>query len=181
MKYRVLQMYVIVENVETYTLGGVCIFICVCMCVVSLAALRVCLPVCAGGLVVSLYPEALGLNWHALYIAEGYSRLPCNLAQVPSIFPQHVFSAYSVNMKFEMSAFKSFHLFMKYVSIQNWRVWKFSSEFMTAFLIGAVFSMSTADESHRPHQPSQSCPVSSVEKNHRVDLVLPPDRRWLAL
>ena len=56
-------VYVVVENVETLDVGW-CLFICVC--VVSLGALRVRFPVCSRGLVVSLYDtheaEPVGRN-----------------------------------------------------------------------------------------------------------------------
>jgi hypothetical protein len=45
-----LQVYVVVENVENLGVGW-----CVCVCVMSLAALRIRFPVCSEGLVMSLY------------------------------------------------------------------------------------------------------------------------------
>jgi len=51
--------YAIVEKLKPSTLGDVCVCVCVCVdaraCVTSLAALRVRLPICSGGLVVCLY------------------------------------------------------------------------------------------------------------------------------
>ena len=157
------------------------LFLCVFayLCVVSLAALQFRLPVCAASLHTKQKPW--DRNCKAFLFAERNTYVTCNLTPVSSNFPQHVFSACVLSVTFETSAHKSFHLFIKCVSIQNWRIWKFSSEFTTTFLMGALFSVSTADESQRSQQTSQSCLVSSVGTNRRVDLLLPPDGRWLAV
>ena len=111
------------------------------------------------------------------FLVRGTQLVPRNLTPASSSFPQHVFSACALSVSFETSALKSCHLFMTCVSMQNWRSWKFSSEFTTTFLMTAAFSMSTADESRRSQQTSQSRPVRSVGTNRRVDLVLSPDGR----
>jgi hypothetical protein len=133
----------------------VCVW-CVCVCVwcvyvcVSVAALQVRLPVCTSSLHMKQRPCDATDN--ALLLAL----VPCSLARVSSSLSQHVFSACSLSVTSETSGLKSFHLFIKCVSVQNWRIWKFSSE-CTAFLMGPVFSRPTAGESRRSQQTSQSC------------------------
>jgi len=147
--------------------------VCVYFCVVSLAALRVHLPVCAVSLHTKQRPWDASGTLSCSRNVNSY--VPCNLRPVSSSVLQQLFTACALSLTFEMSALKSFHLFIKCISIQNWNIWKFSSEFTTAFLMGAVFSVSTADEAQGSQPTPQSCPVSRVGTNRRVDLVLPLD------
>jgi hypothetical protein len=76
MKRRALQVYVVVENVENLDVGWR-LFMWLCVCVVSLAVLRVRFPVCSECLVVSLYDtheaKTSGRNWYAFLTAGRHS------------------------------------------------------------------------------------------------------------